>query len=66
MDEKQSRHWQRSFDMIDGGVFHAEDLFISERVQAGLKSGANDSFLIGRFEHQLKWFQDHIDAIVAD
>lgn len=65
-DERQSRHWERSFDMIDGGVFHEEDLFISERVQAGLKSGANDSFLIGRFEHQLRWFQDHIDAIIAD
>ena len=30
--EKLIAHWDRNFAMIDGGVFSAEDLFISEEI----------------------------------
>lgn len=66
VDDKQRRHWERSFDMIDGGVFSDEDLFISEQIQLGLDSGANDTFVLGRFEHQLRWFQDSIDQLLRN
>jgi len=65
-NEKEARHWERSFAMIDGGVFSEEDLFISEQTQLGLNSGANDSFVLGRFEHQLRWFHENIDKMLHE
>ncbi len=65
-NEKENAHWQRSFAMIDGGVFSEEDLFISEQIQLGLNSGANDTFLLGRFEHQLRGFHDNIARMLRD
>ena len=65
-NEKEQAHWDRSFDMVDGGVFSAEDLFISEQIQLGLASGANDSFVLGRFEQHLRRFHGHVQAMLHD
>ena len=65
-NEKEAAHWQRTFDMIDGGVFNAEDLFISEQIQLGVQSGANDSFVFGRFEQHLRRFHQNIAAYMRD
>jgi Rieske 2Fe-2S family protein len=65
-NEKEKAHWDRSFALLDGGVFGEEDLFISEQIQLGLKSGANDSFLLGRFEHHLRRFHGHIERMLKD
>lgn len=61
---KERAHYERNFAMIDEGVFGAEDLFISEQIQLGLQSGANQSFLLGRFEHHLRRFHRHIEAML--
>lgn len=63
--DKERAHWDRSFELLDGGVFNAEDLWISEQIQTGLASGANDSFLLGRFEHHLRRFHGHVEAMLA-
>ena len=65
-NEKEKAHWDRSFALLDGGVFGEEDLFISEQIQLGLKSGANESFLLGRFEHHLRRFLGHIERMLKD
>lgn len=65
-NDKERDHWARNFEMIDEGVFGAEDLFISEQIQLGVKSGANDSFLLGRFEQHLRRFHEHIAAMLHD
>ncbi|HXD50253.1 MAG TPA: SRPBCC family protein, partial [Burkholderiales bacterium] len=59
--EKERAHWERSFALLDGGVFGDEDLFISEQIQMGVNSGANDALLLGRFEHHLRRFHGEIE-----
>jgi len=65
-NEKEKAHWDRSFDLLDGGVFGNEDLFISEQIQLGVDSGANDSLLLGRFEHHVHRFHRTIEAMLRD
>lgn len=65
--EKERAHWDRSFELIDEGVFGAEDLFISEQIQLGIGSGANEGgFVLGRFEHHLRRFHGNVAAMLAD
>jgi Rieske 2Fe-2S family protein len=61
-DDRERDHWQRSFDLIEGGVFQGEDLWISEQIQRSLTSGANDTFLAGRFEHGIRMFHTALDG----
>jgi Rieske 2Fe-2S family protein len=63
-NDKERAHWDRSFDLLDGGVFNSEDLWVSEQIQLGLASGANDRFVLGRFEHHLRRFHHQIDAML--
>lgn len=63
-NEKEAAHWDRNFAMIDQGVFGAEDLFISEQIQLGLESGANDSFMLGRFEQHIRRFHQNIETML--
>jgi phenylpropionate dioxygenase-like ring-hydroxylating dioxygenase large terminal subunit len=63
--DKERAHWDRSFELLDGGVFNEEDLWISEQIQMGLASGANDSFVLGRFEHHLRRFHGRIEAMLS-
>lgn len=65
-NEKERAHWDRNFAMIDEGVFGAEDLFISEQIQLGVRSGANESFVMGRLEHHMRRFHEHIEAMLRD
>ncbi len=65
-NDKEQAHWDRTFDMIDGGVFSAEDLFISEQIQQGVASGANHSFVLGRFEQHLRRFHAQVQGMLRD
>lgn len=62
--EKQIAHWDRNFAMIDGGVFSAEDLFISEEIQAVVAAGANETLVFGRQEHLLRRFHAHVSTLL--
>lgn len=64
--EKERAHWDRSFALIDEGVFGPEDLFISEQIQLGAASGANDTFVLGRFEQHLRRFHGHVRSMLED
>lgn len=44
----------------------AEDLFVSEQIQLGLRSGANDSFVFGRFEQHLTRYHNNLAAMLRD
>ncbi|MBK8764023.1 MAG: hypothetical protein IPM01_05125 [Burkholderiaceae bacterium] len=50
--------------MIDEGVFRAEDLFISAQIRLGAAGGANDTFVLGRFEQHLRRFHGHVRAML--
>lgn len=59
--EKERDHWQRSFELIEGGVFQAEDLFIAEQAQIGMASGANKTMLYGRLELGIRALHEELD-----
>ncbi len=64
--EEQRAHFQRSFELIDKGVFEAEDLFVSEGAQRGMRSGANTSLLFGAYERTAVEFHQILDAVLED
>jgi phenylpropionate dioxygenase-like ring-hydroxylating dioxygenase large terminal subunit len=48
--DKEREHYRRSFELIDEGVFAAEDIFVSVGAQRGMRSGANEALLFGGLE----------------
>ena len=59
-DEKAQKHWERSFDLIDRQVFHAEDLHICEEIQRGFAAGTDETFLLGGLEQNVRKFHETI------
>lgn len=57
-DDKAAAHWDRAYSIIEDGVFQAEDLFVSEQAQRGMRSGANDKLLFGNLESAILDFHD--------
>lgn len=60
--DKALAHFERGFDIIDEGVFNAEDLHTCEQAQIGMASGANDTLLVGGHEGGLRSFIDAVEA----
>lgn len=60
--EKAMSHWQRSWNLLDGGVFSAEDFRAAALGQEGLESGALDRLTLGTLETGLRHFHDEIEA----
>ncbi len=56
--EKAFGHFDRSFRLIDQGVFADEDFHVCQQAQIGLKSGANSHFTIGGFEAGIRQFHE--------
>ena len=54
--EKELAHFERSFQLIDEGVFASEDFHICEQAQIGLNSGANETFIAGGYEIGIRTF----------
>lgn len=53
-------HWEKTFHLIQRGVFEAEDIACAVDIQKGLKTGANSHLVVGRLEQALVWFHDAV------
>jgi len=58
-------HWEKTFRLIEEGVFQKEDIACAIGIQRGLKSGANDHVTAGRAEQALGWFHDDVERELA-
>lgn len=59
-----AEHFDKSFRLIDEGVFASEDLVTVEAMQAGMMSSTDDTLLFGDLELAAKWFHDAVDRTV--
>jgi len=55
-------HWQRSWDLLDGGTFGAEDFHAAALCHKGLASGEIDEVILGKLEHGIADFHRKIEA----
>jgi phenylpropionate dioxygenase-like ring-hydroxylating dioxygenase large terminal subunit len=49
-------HWEKTFNLIERGVFQAEDIHTAINIQKGFASGANTILRLGRIEQAVAWF----------
>jgi len=65
-NEEERAHFERSFELIDRGVFEAEDIRVCIGAQKGLRSGANDGLLFGGFESWAVNFHRRVEEYLQD
>jgi len=63
VSEKAKKYWQANYDVVRK-VFD-EDFTIGEGIQAGLASGANEFFTIGRYENCIQLGRKALDHALA-
>lgn len=58
----ETEHWDKSWTLIEDGVFQREDLWVCEQIQRGLTAGTTDELLFGELEAGVRWFHATIDG----
>jgi glycine betaine catabolism A len=58
-------HWERSWTLLDEGVFGAEDYRAAALGQSGLASGSLDALTLGTLETGIRNFHDAIERALA-
>ncbi|HEY2558318.1 MAG TPA: aromatic ring-hydroxylating dioxygenase subunit alpha [Caldimonas sp.] len=59
-------HWEKTFRLIEEGVFQKEDIACAIGIQRGMKSGANHHLTAGRAEQALGWFHADVARAIGD
>ena len=60
--DKALSHWQRSWELLDKGVFGAEDFRAAALGQEGLGTGALEHLTLGTLESGVRAFHDQVEA----
>lgn len=63
-EDDEREHWHESFDLLDGGVFGAEDFQAAQWGQLGLATGHLNELTLGTAEYAVAAFHETLSTLV--